>query len=249
MGDKVKTFLHKNKKNIVNILLILLSLAVISLVSMLALWAFDIIYFDDGMQINIELFESFKNSWYGWIIIILFQVVLTILLCFIPAFSMACILLVQTLYTVKWEAFIIAFSAVMLTSMVMYLMGRFGGYKLCSKLMGEEDCQKASELLNEKGLVFFPLMMLFPIFPDDALVMIAGTLKMSLKWFIPSIVLGRGIGVATIVFGLGSIPFDKFSNPWHWICFIALAAIFLFLIFFGAYKLNNYIQSKNKKDK
>ena len=249
MGDKIKSFLRKNKKNILNIFLVLLLLAAVSLVSMLALWAFDIIYFDDGMQINVELFESFKNSWYGWIIVILFQVIMTMLLCFIPAFSMACILLVQTLYTEPWEAFVIAFSAVMLTSMVMYLMGRFGGYKLCSKIIGEGDCKKASELLNEKGLVFFPLMMMFPIFPDDALVMIAGTLKMSLKWFIPSIVLGRGIGVVTIVFGLGSIPFDKFSSPWHWIGFLVLSAAFLSAVFFGAYKLNNYIQSKNKKDK
>ena len=247
MAGKIKTFLHKNKKNILNIFLILLALAVISVVSMLALWACDIIYFDDGMQINVELFDTFKNSWYGWIIVILFQVILTMLLCFIPAFSMACILLVQTLYTEPWEAFVIAFSAVMLTSLVMYLMGRFGGYKLCTKVLGEGDCEKASELLNEKGLIFFPLMMLFPIFPDDALVMIAGTLKMSLKWFIPSIVIGRGIGVATIVFGLGSVPFEKFSSPWHWVCFIALSALFLLAVFFGAYKLNKYIQDKNKK--
>ena len=47
-------------------------------------------------------------------------------------------------------------------------------------------------------------MMMFPIFPDDALVMIAGTLKMKLRWFIPSIVIGRGIGIAAIVFGFST---------------------------------------------
>ena len=244
----MKEFWHKNKKSILNIFLMLLTVALISVISMLILLAFDVIYFDDGMQINVDLFNSFKNSWYGWIIIILFQVVLTMLLCFIPAFSMACILLVQALYDSAWEAFIIAFAAVMLTSLAMYLMGRFGGYKLCRRILGEKDCEKASELLNYKGVVFFPLMMLFPIFPDDALVMIAGTLKMSLKWFIPSIILGRGIGVATIVFGLGSVPFDKFTSPWHWIGFILASVLFFGAVFFAAYKLNIYIQKKNKKD-
>lgn len=239
--------LRKNKKNIISVSLALLVLALISVLSMLILWACGVIYFNDGMHINVELFNAFKNSWFGWIAIILFQAILTMLLCFIPAFSMACILLVQTLYESPWEAFFIAFTSVMLTSLVMYLMGRFGGYNLCRKVLGEKDCEKASELLNNKGVVFFPLMMLFPIFPDDALVMIAGTLKMSLKWFVPSIVFGRGIGIATIIFGLGSVPFDKFSNPWHWVCFIAAALLFLAVIFFGAYKLNDYIQKRNKK--
>ena len=70
----------------------------------------------------------------------------------------------------------------------MYILGRFGGYKLCVKLLGEEDCNKSLDLLETKSTIFFPLMMLFPVFPDDALVMIAGTIKMKLKWFIPSII-------------------------------------------------------------
>jgi uncharacterized membrane protein YdjX (TVP38/TMEM64 family) len=137
----------------------------------------------------------------------------------------------------------------MLSSLMMYLIGRFGGYNLCKKLLGEEDCEKASDLLNNKGTIFFPIMMLFPMFPDDALVMVAGTLKMSLKWFIPSIVVGRGIGVATIIFGLSSIPFDKFTSPWHWVAFIGACAIGIGLVFLGAAKFNKYLQNKKTEDK
>ena len=82
------------------------------------------------------------------------------------------------------------------------------------------------------------------MFPDDALVMIAGTLKMSLKWFIPSIVVCRGIGIATIIFGLGNIPFDQFTTPWHWIIFITLCAVGIIAVFWGANKLSIYLEKR-----
>ena len=246
----MKDFFIRNKKTIFRTVLLLLTLFVVSLISMLVLWAFGIIYIEDGIKLNIHLFNDFKNSWYGWVAIILIQVALTTLLCFVPAFSMAFILLIQALFDNMWQAFIISFIGVMLTSLFMYLTGRFGGYKLCRRVLGDKDCQKASELLNNKGAVFFPLMMLFPMFPDDALVMIAGTLKMSLAWFVPSIVVGRGIGIATIVFGLGTIPYDKFTTPWHWIGFIALCAVFICAVFLAAFKFNAYLEKRrnNKND-
>jgi hypothetical protein len=71
---------------------------------------------------------------------------------------------------------------------------------------------------------------------------------MSLKWFIPSIVFGRGIGVVTIVFGLSLVPFDKFTSIWHWIGFILLCALLIMAVFFFATKFNKYLENKNKKE-
>ena len=243
----MKKFLNKNLKLILKILLALLAVVALSLVSFLILYAFDIVGYDDGVYLNAELFNSFKNSWYGWVIILAIQLVITLFLCFIPGISMAFILLLQSLYERAWQAFILAFIGVMLSSVIMYIMGRLGGYKICKKLLGEEDCNKACDLLNNKGLAFFPLMMMFPIFPDDALVMIAGTLKMSLKWFIPSIVIGRGIGIATIVFGIAIVPFDKFTSFWHWALFVAVCALFIVLVFYLAYRFNRFIEKRNAK--
>jgi uncharacterized membrane protein YdjX (TVP38/TMEM64 family) len=161
---------------------------------------------------------------------------------------MAFIILVQALFDSLWQSFAVAFTGVMLSSLIMYLTGRFGGYKLCKKILGEKDCQRASELLNNKGAVYFPLMMMFPMFPDDALVMVAGTLKMSLKWFIPSIVVGRGIGVVTIIFGLGNIPYDKFTTLWHWIAFVGVCAVGVVGVFYLAYRFNKYLEKRNKTE-
>ncbi len=245
--SKVKTFFANHKKDIIDLLFILLVLAVISVLTFVLLLAFDIIYYEDGINFNAELFRDFRSSWYGWIIFILIHIALSILLCVIPGASMAFILLSKTIYGVAWQAFLLSFISVMLSSTAMYLVGRFGGYKICVKMLGEDDCKKSLGLLRDKGTVFFPLMMMFPVFPDDALVMIAGTIKMKLSWFIPSIIIGRGIGIATITFGLDLIPFEKFTTPIHWICFIIFCAAAVLAIFSLAIKLNKFMEKKRWK--
>ena len=243
---KAKDYIVNNRKQIGRIFLMILSLVALSAVAMLVLYAFGIVYFEDGLQINHSLFDRFLGSWYGVAIIIAIQVVVTTLLCFIPGASMAFIMLLTAIYPdAPFTAFLAAFIGVMLSSLLMYLTGRFGGYALCTRFLGEEDCEKASRLLNNRGVVFFPVMMLFPLFPDDALVMVAGTLKMSLKWFIPSIVVCRGIGIATIVFGLGNIPFDKFTTVWHWAGFLLICAVGIISVFWAANKLSLYLEKRS----
>lgn len=243
IGEKLK----KRRAAIIKLLLTLLTVVIISVVSLILLMAFGVLQYDDGFHFSTEVFHAFKSSWYGWIIFLLLQTALSMLLCVIPGASMAFILLSQTIYTIPWQAFLLSFVSVMTASTIMYVVGRFGGYHLCEKILGKEDCEKSLTLLRNKGTVFFPLMMMFPIFPDDALVMIAGTLKMSLKWFIPSIVIGRGIGIATIIFGLSIVPFDKFTSVFHWIGFILFCAIIIVLVFFLATKLNAYMEKKREE--
>lgn len=235
-------------QKIIKITATLLIFVLISLISALLLGAFGVIYYDEGIQINKELFDAFKTTWYGCLLIILAQVIITSLLSFVPGASMAFIILLQSLYEDPVIAFIVAFSGVMLSSLMMYLIGRYGGYNLGKWIIGEEDCKKASDLLNNRGKIYFPMMMMFPVFPDDALVMVAGTLKMSLKWFIPSIVFGRGIGVVTIVFGLSIVPFDKFTSIWHWVLFILGCALLICLVFFLANRFNNYMEKKKNSE-
>jgi len=246
---KSQSFFQKNKKAIIDLLLLLAAVVTVSLITLLLLLAFDIVHINDGIHFNEDVFHSFRTSWYGWIIFSLIMTILTILLCVIPGVSMAFILLTQAIYPVAWEAFVLSIVRVIFCSALMYAIGYFGGYKLCVKFLGKDDCEKALGLLRDKGTVYFPLMMMFPVFPDDALVMIAGTLKMSLKWFIPSIIVGRGIGIATIVFGFGSIPFDKFTTVWHWIGFVLFCIVGIAFVFFLAHKLNRYMDSKRKSKK
>lgn len=241
----MKKFIKNNKRKIISIILAILALIAVSLLSAGILALLKIIYINnEGLHFNMELFSAVKGSWYGFIIFILLQTVLTILLCVIPGSSMALIILTTQLYEYSWQAFLISFSTVIISSAVMYLIGRFGGYKICVKILGKEDCEKSLTLLRTKGTMYFPLMMLFPIFPDDALVMIAGTLKMKLKWFIPSIIIGRGIGIFTIVFGLTIIPFDRFTTFYDWVVFATVCIFWIFLVFKGAHIINDKLEER-----
>ena len=245
--EKVKAFCKNHKKSIMGALWMVIGVVAVSLITFFILMLCNVVYFEDGMKLNIELFEVLKTSWWGSVLFVILQTVLTMLLCVIPGVSMAFIILSEALFPTAWQAFILSFISVMTSSFVMYALGRTGGYKLAIKLLGEKDCEEASKLLRNKGTVYFPLMMMFPIFPDDALIMVAGTMKMSLKWFTPSIVIGRGIGIATIVFGVAIVPFDKFTAWWHWAGFIALCAVGLLLIFYIANKFNKYMEKRSEE--
>lgn len=244
----MKDFLVRNKKKILYFLLVLGILCAVSGIVTLILFAFGIINFNNGISFNIELFNSFKNSWYGWIMFILLQSGLTMLLCVIPGCSMAFILLSTQLFADNLIfAFLLSFLSVMTCSTVMYTMGRIGGYKICCKILGDEECDKSLELLRVKGTVYFPLMMLFPIFPDDALVMMAGTTKMKLKWFIPSIILGRGIGIFTIVFGFSIIPFEEFTSLYDWLILVTVVLFWIIMLFKTAHKFNDFMAKRKAK--
>ena len=249
LAKKAKETLKRNKSLLIHSLWLVVGVVAVSLISLLLLVLFDIVYFYDGMKFNSELFMSFKSEWYGWLAFIALQTVLSILLCAIPGAAMAFTLLSMTIYTDPAHAFVISFVAMIIASGSLYVVGRFGGYKLCVKFLGESDCERALTLLHDKGTVYFPLFMLFPTFPDEALTMIAGTIKMSLKWFIPSIVIARGIGIAAITFGLSSIPFDKFTTPFHWIGFILLCGIAIVGVFWGAHRINLIMEKKRAQEK
>ena len=243
----MKEFFQKYKGAIIKLLIVLAACIIVSFIALLILFLFGIIYFDNGMKINGELFRDFQANWYGILVIISFHVLVTTFLSFVPGKSTAFTILFQTIFQNPWKAFIITFVGIELSSLLMYIIGRIGGYSICKKVLGEKDCERASELLNHKGAIYFPLMMLFPLFPDDALVMLAGTFKMSLKWFIPSIIIGRGVGIATVIFGLTVIPFNRFTSFWHWLLFILICLLLVALVFYLAHILNKYLEKRRER--
>ena len=244
---RIKDFFHNNKHLLWSSLWLVLLVVAVSVLSLIILILFDVVYFEEGMQFNSELFMQFKSKWYGWSVFVLLQTVLSIFLCAIPGAAMAFTLLCMTIYTEPWQAFVISFVSMLIASNVLYWIGRSGGRRLCERFLGKKDCDRALTLLEHKGTVYFPIMMLFPTFPDEALTMIAGTIGMSLKWFLPSIIIGRGIGIATITFGLSAIPFEKFTSPLHWIGFIGLCIGVTVGVFYGAHRVNVFMEQRRNK--
>ena len=249
----MKTIMRKVKENktiILKLLSLLLILAVISCATLFVLFATNVLTYNNGFEFNAKLLGSFTGKWYGFIVLLLIQTVLSIFLCAIPGVAMAFVMLSTT---VLYEghpgmAFLFSYACVIVSSALLYIIGRLGGYRICEKMLGKEDCEKSLELLRTRGTVYFPLTMLFPIFPDDALVMIAGTTRMKLSWFIPSILIGRGIGAATIIFGMEMIPFHRFEGPYDWIILITVCFFWVKQLFKLANKVDRYFVKKRQEE-
>lgn len=249
LGQKIKKVFEERKQQIKGFASAIGTIFLVSIVTFVILFATGVfVQGPDGFMFNEELFRAYQGTLLGTVAITFILSVLTILLCFIPGLSMAFILLINHLYTDPLAAFAISFARVMLSSAMLYTLGRFGGYKLCKKLLGEADSEKALNLLRDNGTVYFPLMMMFPIFPDDALTMVAGTIRMKLAWFIPSVIIGRGVGVATIIFGMQTMLPDK-SSPsyaYDWFILATVIAFGLVCVFYLANKLNKMMALKRE---
>ena len=159
---------------------------------------------------------------------------------------MAFILVGVALFGASWETFLLCFAGVIASSFAMDLIGRFGGSKLIIKLIGEEDYLKAEKLIKEKGISYLPLFYIFPAFPDDCICMIAGMLKVNFLYHSICIILCRGIGVATIVFGISIIPFEDFTSLWDWIICLTVVVFWVIFAFYIATKINKWLENKRK---
>ena len=247
----MKTIINKVKENkeiILKLLALLAIVAVISAVTLAILFATNVLNYDDGFVFNEHIFDGFRGKWYGFIVFIIIQTLLSMLLCVIPGVAAAFVMFSTVLYPNPVMAFVLSYSCVIISSTTLYIIGRLGGYRICEKILGKEDCEKSLDLLRTRGTVYFPLMMLFPIFPDDALVMIAGTTKMKLSWFIPSIVLCRGVGAATIIFGMSIVPFDSFTSIYDWLVLITVCFFWVQQLFKLAGKVDRYFEKKKNAE-
>ena len=149
----------------------------------------------------------------------------------------------------KWKAFLLSFIAIMLGSLFNFWLGRKAGRKFLHWIAGEQVTEKWINIISEGKYVFF-LMMLFPMFPDDILCVVAGLTNMSFTFFFWSNVICRSIGIGcTVLFGSGSIiPF----SGWGWAIWI-LIAICLATLFYMSVKYQNkideWLQKLTKKFK
>lgn len=142
-----------------------------------------------------------------------------------------------------WTSFFLSFFAVMLGSVIMFWVGRKAGTKFLHWLIGSQDAGVWIERLS-KGKYLFFIMMLFPLFPDDMLCIVAGMTNMSFKYFFWTNILARGIGIAfTVFFGTGSvIPF----NGWGLVVWGVLI-VSIMLLFYLSVKYQDKLDVITKK--
>lgn len=240
---------HKLSKNqLKKILKITIVLVVILLISFGAYGLLQSLGLTD-----IKKLQNFIEGFGPWGIAVFMTIntLTTVLLCFVPAVSMTFITLGVVLYGANVKTFIICFSCVFLSSVLMDLIGRFGGVKAIKKLIGEKDYNEAKDLVKEKGMVYVPFMYLLPIFPDDAICMVCGATKIKFWLHCLYILICRGIGCGTIVFGIDLLPEEvttfTSTNPWDYLRVVAIIIFGLALLLFIARRLDKWLSAKMRK--
>lgn len=185
-------------------------------------------------------------GWYGYILFVLIQVIVTTLLCFVPATTFTFALLATQLFGV-WQGVLVASLACFLSSMTMFTIGDKLGEPFVDWLVGRDSRIKAQNLVSTRATVLVPFMLAFPFFPDDAICMVSGMTKMKYWYFAIVALVCRTIGiVATCVLGGDIIPYHTFG-AFEWIVFINLVLIDVLLI----WRLSTFVEKcvNNRKQK
>ena len=136
-------------------------------------------------------------------------------------------------------ATLLSLIGIMLGSVFAFWLGDRFGEKICIWIAGKETTEKYSKLLYEKGKYLFFLMMLFPLFPDDILCMVAGMTAMSFRYFMITIILTRPIGIIMTCY-LGSGQIIPYSG-WGLIVW-AIIVLIMATLFILAYKFQPQIE-------
>ena len=162
---------------------------------------------------------------FSFLIFIIFQILQTTILQ-IPAIFVT---IAGAVIFGRWPAFIMSYIAVMIGSLIMFWVGRKAGRKFLNWMIGKDSSEKWIDRMSRGKYLFF-LMMLFPMFPDDILCVVAGLTNMSFSFFFWTNILARGVGIAcTVFFGSGAIiPFHGWGLI-VWAIIIVMIAILFYL--------------------
>lgn len=109
----------------------------------------------------------------------------------------------------------VVLSAYMLGCVVAYFIGRKFGIKAIKWCAGsDEDFTKWSNVLNSKGKWWYFASVILPIFPDDLLCIVAGSVKFNFKFYFFANLIGRGVGLIAMLLTLKLITIGTNSFPW-----------------------------------
>ena len=225
----------KNKvvKIIIKSLIILVVFGVIAISVYFTLKACGFTTKDDFMRLRDNLGDSFLF----WLVIGLLQIIQVI---FIPISnqlitgSLALIFPIEEL----WKVFLASWLSIWLSTLILYVIGRYGGLKLFKWLVeSDEKVEKYTKFIN-RGKMFYPLGCLAPIIPDDLITILAGAGKMNFWFVMISAFITRAIDVACSVWGFGIIG----KHWWGW---IILGIGYLLLIAFSIWYFKKHNVAKD----
>lgn len=200
-------------------------------------------------------FVGFKGDWikpivestgfFGYIIYIIIQVIITTLMTFVPATTFTFTLLATGLFD-PVIGFIVSAIGCFLSSMLMFFIGDKLGEPFVDWLIGKDIRIKTQERVSGRATVLVPFMLACPFFPDDAICMVSGLTKMKYWYFAICALLCRTIGVGVTAFLGGDILNYSSFSILDWFLFINIIIIDIVLIWKLSTKVEEIVNKRKQ---
>ena len=130
-----------------------------------------------------------------WVIMFLQVTILNI-----PAYVILSACVSIGIETLSFTYIVVVITAYMAGCFLAYWLGWKFGKKAVKWCAGsEEDYNKWSEVLNKKGKWWYFATVVFPLFPDDLLCIVAGSIKFNFEFYAVANLIGRTIGLVTML--------------------------------------------------
>ena len=229
-------------KNWLKLCFVLIIFALISVITYLILRACGIADIDSLRKLILD------SKQYGILTFLLIEILLFVLFCFVPVLNTAIVVLGCILFGAK-ISFFISWIATIFSSIILFFLGDKFGEKIAIKLIGKKELENAQDLIDSKSKLLLPIVFTFPIFPDDALCIVAGMTKMKFSFFLIITIIFRGIdNLIVCFFGGGFIPWSELSTL-DWIILINVIIVDIYLLFKFQKFFENYIKNKKNRNK
>ena len=195
-----------NKIQIYNILKV-------CLIATLFMLLFEIVF---SLNIVSNFFYKLINTSSGiWIYLAIWLIMfLQVTILNIPAYTILSASLNIGIDVLGWKYLLIVISAYMSGCILAYWLGRWFGVKAVKWCAGsQEDFNKWSNFINQKGKYWYFITILLPIFPDDLLCLVAGSVKFKFRTYCLFNLIGRSIGLISMLLFLKLIGIVSSGFP------------------------------------
>lgn len=115
-----------------------------------------------------------------------------------------------------WKVFLSSWLGIFIGTIILYIIGRFGGDKILSWVLSDKESAKKCENWLKQGKAFYVSGMLIPFLPDDVLSTMAGTAQYNFFFVLVVSAITRGICTAFSVWGFGYLT----QFWWGWVILI-----------------------------
>lgn len=192
---------------------------------------------------SVQSFKEFilSTGHYGMMVYSLIQLLQVM---FVPIPSMI-ITLTGVLIYGPFLASVLCIIAVLTGSILSFILGKTFGFKMVAWIVGRDNAIKYASVLNKRGKFFLTIAFLMPLFPDDALCLIAGMTTMEFKDFILIASLTRPLGVICMAYFGGGyiIPFTGWGL-YVWGVMLVLIVIAVIMVYKYQDKIEDFIIKK-----